>query len=190
MISEPVWENYRQWLLKTHEESHAKSIFLYSKRYADVLKNPSSASRLLMLTKDMRRVVMSSLSNLSKFLGVYDQWKQIIANHALKWENTNNLETFLSILNTDFEETEAWFRKVIKVLPIDYATVLIFDYLTGLRPSEAALSCKLITELSEKNKLDQYLDKDLMMLQHFKFPSLFLRKSKKRIHFFHNARAT
>ena len=55
---------------------------------------------------------------------------------------------------------------------------MVFDVLTGLRPSEAAASCKLITELSEKNKLDLYLDKDLMMLQHFRFPDLFLRKSK------------
>lgn len=54
----------------------------------------------------------------------------------------------------------------------------MFDAITGLRPTEGALSCKLITELSEKDKLDLYLDKDLMMLQHFRFPELFLRKSK------------
>jgi intergrase/recombinase len=40
------------------------------------------------------------------------------------------------------------------------------------------MSCRLITELSEQNKLSNYLDKELMMLQHFRFPDLFLRKSK------------
>ncbi len=178
LISELIWENYGEWLLKTHTKGHAKSILIYSKKYASVLENPSLASQLLMLSKNMRRIVMSALSNLSKYLGVYDQWKKTITNYDLKWENTNNLDTFLSILNTNFEETETWLRQVIKSVPKDYATVLIFDTLTGLRPTEAALSCKLITELSEKNQLDCYLDKDLMMLQHFKFPDLFLRKSK------------
>ena len=55
---------------------------------------------------------------------------------------------------------------------------MVFDALTGLRPSEACMSCRLISELSDKNMLEQYFDKDLMMLQHFKFPNLFLRRSK------------
>jgi hypothetical protein len=131
-----------------------------------------------MLSKDVRRVAMSSLSNLSKYLGVYEQWRQTIRNHGLKWENTTSLETFLSILNTNLEETEMWLKQVIQKLPKDYSTVLMFDVLTGLRPNETAMSCNLITELSEGNKLDSYLDRELMMLQHFRFPDLFLRKSK------------
>ena len=63
-------------------------------------------------------------------------------------------------------------------MPREYSTVLIFDVLTGLRPTEAVNSCKLITELSEKGKLNTYLDRELMMLQHFRFPELFLRNSK------------
>ncbi|MCK5627993.1 hypothetical protein KAI12_00865 [Candidatus Bathyarchaeota archaeon] len=121
---------------------------------------------------------MSSLSNLSKFLGVYDQWKQTIKRFGLKWENTNNLETFLSILNTDLNEVEDWIKQLIPKMPRNYASVLVFDALTGLRPTEATHSCSLITKLSEQNKLDKYLDTKLMMLQHFRFPKLFLRKSK------------
>jgi len=71
-----------------------------------------------------------------------------------------------------------WLKQVIQKLPKDYSTVLMFDVLTGLRPNETAMSCNLITELSEGNKLDSYLDRELMMLQHFRFPDLFLRKSK------------
>jgi intergrase/recombinase len=177
-ISEDIWENFGVWLLKTHRERHAKEILRYAKRFAFVLEKPSQASQLLMLSKDVRRVAMSSLSNLSKYLGVYEQWRQTIRNHGLKWENTTSLETFLSILNTNLEETEMWLKQVIQKLPKDYSTVLMFDVLTGLRPNEAAMSCNLITELSEGNKLDSYLDRELMMLQHFRFPDLFLRKSK------------
>jgi hypothetical protein len=175
---EEQWSNFGYWLLKTHTRAHAKEILRYSKRFYLILEKPSLASQLLMLSKDVRRVAMSSLSNLSKFLGVYENWKQTIKNFGLKWENTSNLEAFLSILNSNLEETETWLRQVIQKLPKDYSTVLVFDVLTGLRPTEAAVSCRLITELSEKNKLDLYLDKDLMMLQHFRFPDLFLRKSK------------
>ncbi|MGD0495496.1 MAG: integrase [Candidatus Bathyarchaeia archaeon] len=178
MINDAIWENFGTWLLKTHKQRNAKEALRNAKKYAAILEKPSMASQLLMLNKDLRRVAMSSLSNLSKYLGVYDQWKQTIRNYGLKWENTTSLETFLSILNSNLEETEIWLRQVIKKLPSDYSTILVFDVLTGLRPSEAAMSCKLITDLSNMNKLDSYLDGDLMMLQHFRFPDLFLRKSK------------
>jgi hypothetical protein len=177
-ISEELWQNFGSWLLKTHRRKHAIEILRYAKRFAFVLEKPSLASQLLVLSKDVRRVTMSSLSNLSKYIGVYEQWKQTIRNYGLKWENTSNLETFLSIFNSNLDEAKTWLKLVIQKLPKDYSTILVFDALTGLRPSEAALSCKLITELSDSNKLNMYLDKDLMMLQHFRFPDLFLRKSK------------
>ena len=150
----------------------------YAGRFAVVLERPNMASQLLLLNKDLRRVAMSALSNLSKFLGVYEQWKYTIRNYGLKWENTSSLEAFLSILNSNLEETEEWLKTVIQKLPRGYSTVLVFDALTGLRPTEAAISCKLISELSDQNKLNLYLDRDLMMLQHFRFPDLLLRKSK------------
>jgi len=177
-LSEEIWENFGYYLLKTHREKHAKEILRYAKRFSLILEKPGLASQLLVLSKDVRRMAMSALSNLSKYLGVYEQWKQIIRNYGLKWENRNSLETFLSILNSNIEETEKWLKEVIRKLPKEYSAILVFNALTGLRPTEAAMSCKLITELSEKDKLDSYLDKDLMMLQHFRFPDLFLRHSK------------
>jgi intergrase/recombinase len=178
MNNEVIWENFGVWLLKTHKRRNAIDLLRCAKKYSVILENPSFASELQTLSKEMRRTVMSSLSNLSKYIGVYDRWKQIIRNHGLKWENTTSLETFLSILNSNIEQTETWLKQVIQKLPSEYATVLVFDVLTGLRPSEAATSCNLITELSENQNLPKYLDKELMMLQHFRFPEVFLRKSK------------
>ncbi len=172
------WNNYATYLFKTHRANHAAEILRQSKRHAIILYKPNMASQLLLLSKDMRRMAMSSLSNLSKFLGVYDSWKQTIRNYGLKWENTNSLETFLSILNTNINEAKIWLLQAVRKLPKNYGTVLVFDALTGLRPTEAVNSCKLITDLNEKNKLSFYLDNDLMMLQHFRFPDLFLRGSK------------
>jgi intergrase/recombinase len=173
-----LWRDFEVWLLKTHRPKNAKELFRYAQRFAYILEKPGLASQLLMLTKDVRRLAMSSLSNLSKYLGIYEQWKQTIRNFGLKWESTSCLEAFLSILNSDVNETETWLKQVIQKLPKEYSTVLVFDALTGLRPNEAVMSCRLITELSEKKILDRYSDKDLLMLQHFKFPELFLRRSK------------
>jgi len=135
-------------------------------------------SQLKAMNKDKRRMVMSSLSNLAKYLGVYEQWQQIRRNHGLKWEKRSALEAFLSILNSNVNDTTDWIKEVIKVLPKKYATVVTFTALTGLRPSEACASCKLITELANKDSLHEYLDSDLMMLQHFKYKQQFLRGSK------------
>jgi intergrase/recombinase len=46
--------------------------------------------------------------------------------------------------------------------------------LTGLRPDEA---CKSIILLQKER--DNYLRKDLMVLEHFKYPDIFLRRTKK-----------
>jgi hypothetical protein len=121
---------------------------------------------------------MASLSNLSKYLGIYEYWKDIIKNHGLKWEKRSALETVIDILNSNLEDTKIWLKKAIPKLPNEYGSVLIFDVLTGLRASESCLSCKLITELAEGNRLNQYLDGELMMLQHFRFKELFLRHNK------------
>jgi intergrase/recombinase len=63
-------------------------------------------------------------------------------------------------------------------LPPQNGAVLLFDALTGLRPQEAATSCRLISELTEQNKLNDYLNDEFYMLEHFKYKDLFLRKCK------------
>lgn len=150
----------------------------YSKEYVNVFAHPETASTILLLNKSKRRLVMSALANLAKYLGVYEYWKGIVRNAGLQWEKRSGLETIVSILNTDIEDVKKWLLDVVSILPKDCSTVVVFEALTGLRPSEACNSCRLITELSEVHELHNYLDEDLMMLQHFKFPKLFLRKSK------------
>lgn len=123
-------------------------------------------------------MVMASLANLTKYLGLYDQWKQAVKSYGLKWERNTALDTFISILNSNLEDVKLWLKNLIVKLPKPYASLLVFASLTGLRPTEACTSCSLITNLSEIGRLDDYLDKELMMLQHFKFPKLFLRRCK------------
>ena len=146
-----------------------------STKYCYILGNPSKASDLLNLSKDSRRVAMSSLANLSKFLGIYDHWKRIVSNAGLKWENRSPLEAVLSILNTKLSDTKPWLKEALQTLPRQHSVVLLFDALTGLRPQEAAKSCRLISELTEQGKLTDYLNDEFYMLEHFKYKELFLR---------------
>jgi integrase len=172
------WQEYKEYIFKNFSHGYAKDVFRLSKKYAEVLEDPQKASKLSMLPKCKRKGVMSSLSNLAKYLGVYQYWKAIMKNHGLKWERRSALEAIIDILNTNLEDTKAWLRKAIPKLPKEHGTVLVFDVLTGLRPSEACNSCKLITKLAKNDRLDQYLDRELIMLQHFRFKELFLRRNK------------
>ena len=123
-------------------------------------------------------MVMASLANLSKYLGVYSQWKQTVRDHGLKWERGTALDTFINILNSNLENVKAWLKDLLSKLPKTYASVLVFTSLTGLRPTESCNSCSLITKLHKTNKLEKYFDEDLSMLQHFRYPELFIRKCK------------
>jgi hypothetical protein len=174
------WKSFEAWVRKTH---HCKSDSIlntvrYAKKYCYVLFHPSEASVLQTFSRDKRRITMASLANLSKYLGIYEWWKYIVKSAGLKWERRTSLEVITDILNSNMEDIKQWLIEVIQKLPKHHSTVLVFNALTGLRPTEGCMSCKLITELSSKGELNKYLDQDLMMLQHFKYKELFLRKSK------------
>ncbi|HIE15057.1 TPA: hypothetical protein EYP70_07280 [Candidatus Bathyarchaeota archaeon] len=174
------WDSFEDWVRKTHHKGSesVSGTVRYAKRYSFILFNPSEASILQTFTRDKRRLVMASLANLSEYLGIYDWWKYIVEKADLKYEKRTSLEVVTDILNSHIKGTKQWLLKAVKTLPKPHSTVLVFNALTGLRPTEGCLSCKLITELSSKRELNKYLDKELMMLQHFKFKDLFLRKSK------------
>ena len=66
-----------------------------------------------------------------------------------------------------------WLNDKCSRLPEKYAEVLKFNTLTGLRPSEAYMSIKLIHDNTEN-----YIDNDTKILEHFRFP-YFIRRTKK-----------
>jgi len=172
------WIAYKKWLSQNHVPRYTSELLRYAKKYAYVLGNPRQASDLNVLSRDLRRLVMASLANLSKYLGIYSSWRKLVKDNGLKWEKRSALETFVDIFETNLNDTKTWLFQVIRKLPPKYATVEIFTALTGLRPSEAVNSCRLIVELSSEDRLGEYLDEELMMLKHFKFKELFLRGCK------------
>lgn len=140
------WGGFRDWLSKDHAERNVGDLLRNARRYYNVLLDPTRASEMAGLSKSSRRRAMASLANLSKFLGIYDYWRGIMRNNGLKWEGRSTLDIVVNILNTDLSEVKTWLRKALKELPGEHGAILVFAALTGLRPREATMSCRLISE--------------------------------------------
>jgi intergrase/recombinase len=121
---------------------------------------------------------MAALANLAKFLGVYGSWKEIVSQAGLHWQKTSHLEAFLSMFNTNMDDVKSWFKDASEKLPEKYSVTLMFAAATGLRPDEACKSISLLSDLAEADKLCEYLNAQFSMLEHFRFPKLFIRGCK------------
>jgi hypothetical protein len=134
-----------------------------------------NAQSLLVLSNEKRLQVMKSLSVLSKYMGCYENWKHIKERYQLKWSNENSVETFKKIINEDnsFDNLLEWLRNTCSQISKTHRNIFFYCTLTGLRPDEACKSIALV-----KEKIDNYLDKNIMILKHFEFPNIFIRRTK------------
>jgi len=173
---EEFWVKFQEYLLKVYNKHTAKVRLLYAKKYYHILKE-SNAQELLTLSNDKRIHVMKALAALSKYLGCYDLWKDIIERYQLKWSNEDAVQIFQNITNTDHDISSMikWLKDAYSKLPKSYGNILLFNALTGLRPEEAIQSIKL---LHNNESCNNYL-KDNIILEHYKFPSIFIRRTKK-----------
>ncbi|MGD9534526.1 MAG: integrase [Candidatus Nitrosocosmicus sp.] len=149
-------------------------LYRYAIQYKHVLsENPSELSTY---PNSKRRHIMRALAAYSKFTGQYNRWQTIRKQYQFKWSATDSLTGFHNILkqNGDFTKMIEWVTKTMKSHP-RFANILMFNVLVGLRPQEAIDSFNLL--LSDKR--EEYLSKDEKLLEHFKFPDIFLRRTKK-----------
>jgi intergrase/recombinase len=120
---------------------------------------------------------MKALASLSKFIGEYDVWKNIIQRYQLKWSDSNkSIKVFNAIFQNEgntYSSMLSWIRNVISVLPEEYQSIILFTSLSGLRPEESQKAIWLI-----KTRECEYIDKDRGILKHYQFPSIFLRQTK------------
>jgi hypothetical protein len=93
------WTQFQEYLKRAGTEHTAKVRLSYARKYLSVLSE-GDAKELLMFSNDKRTHVMKSLASLSKFIGCYDVWKEIIDRHQLKWA-TGGVEVFNNILNSN-----------------------------------------------------------------------------------------
>lgn len=93
---------------------------------------------------------MKALAYLSKYLGKYDLWLEIVRKYQLKWAESNkSTKVFKSIFDSDsngesIDKMINWIKDVSKKLSSEYKNILLFNTLTGLRPNEAQRAIYLI----------------------------------------------
>jgi hypothetical protein len=149
-------------------------LYRYATQYKHILsKNPSELSTY---PNSKRRHIMMALAAYSKFTGQYNKWQTIRKEYQFKWSAMDSLAGFHNILKQDGDFTKMieWVTMIMKTHP-RFANILMFNVLVGLRPQEAIDSFNLL--LSDKRQ--EYLSKDEKLLEHFKFPDIFLRRTKK-----------
>jgi len=149
--------------------------FNYARKYIDFLDNPSKIDTI---PNSNKTNVLRALVCLSKFLGMYLDFKAKMKQYGIKWSHNNSMDSFLSILRRDHSDLLEWYRRAINILNDNERLYLKFMLYTGLRMSEGIKSFNKIIELSKQNKINDYYNKDLNTLEHFKYAQDFLRNSK------------
>jgi intergrase/recombinase len=122
---------------------------------------------------------MSALASLAKFKGQYDRFQWLKQTFNLKWSSgQESLQSFNRFFNPDMslESMLQQIAKMISKTPRIMGQIIKFACLTGLRPAEAIESVRLI---NDKEEFTKYYNPERQALEHFRFPSLFLRQTKK-----------
>jgi Archaeal phage integrase len=165
---------FKQYL-PAQRKRNWKQILLKAAKHGHILET-GDASEILTFSSTKRRHVMEALVCLSKYQGTYNTWKEIKEKYQLKWTSPDSLEVFQSIFNNEknYSAMLSWLKNAIAQIPKPYANILIYNTLTGLRPAEACQSIALI-----QSDLQNYLKQDKMILEHYRYPEIYIRNSKK-----------
>jgi hypothetical protein len=144
------------------------------RRHLDCLNNPS---KLLSLTPETKANVMKALICLSKHLGYYLQFKETLKQYGIRWVRPDSFESFVKIMNNNHGDLIDWYKRACSILDENERLYLRFMLLSGLRMSEGIQAFNLIIELHNRNRLNEYFNEELSMLEHYKYRQ-FLRNTK------------
>ena len=176
------WNAFKEWLYRDKSEHYAKDLWHYARRYQHCLFN-GDLSEIALLSEGKRRMALASLGNLAKFLGVYNQWKETVQRHGIKWIEVETKDKRIIQRLTkaiDVNDIYKWIKSV-KEKRMELSCFMDFMAITGLRLVEAVESYNLIIKLAKEGKLNEYYDSEREVLEHYKFRHLFLRKGKKAL---------
>jgi len=173
------WGAFRKWLENNFSYNYAKNSFNYAKRFCHVLFS-GDGSVLLGISEGLRKTVMAALSNLSKFLGAYECWREIITNYGLRWTSGKSEDFVISRITHTKNNSSVldWARKVKAEIP-ELSVFIDFMLFSGLRLREAVNSWNLIIDLARAGRLSEYYNEENEALEHYRFKTLFMRRGKK-----------
>ena len=172
-------DSFKRFLDRNHSPKTSKDILYYAKIYGSCLLE-QDFSKLNNFSISKKRHALAALSNLAKFLGIHEDFKKLVKDYGLKWENVKAEDLLISRL-TKFEtqgSVIAWTKKVKEEWPC-FGAFMDFITVSGLRCVEAIESCNLIIDLSRQGKLNEYYNAEKEVLEHFRFKQIFIRNNKK-----------
>ena len=174
------WEAFRDWLVKNGKtERWARYLVNYAKPFQECLAT-KDLSKLRDLPETQRPNAIKGLAALSKYLGIYEDFKLLLSNYGLKWAGKSSTDIIIDRLTKvdDSGEVFLWIRQVKAARP-ELSDLLNLMATTGMRYEEAIESYNLIIELSRKRKLADYYNAEKGTLEHFRFKDIFIRHNKK-----------
>jgi hypothetical protein len=173
------WIRFKTYLFMEYLPVTAKDRLRYAEKYAYCLLN-RGFSTLKLLTDSQRIHTMNALAVLSKFLGIYEDFKSLVKNYGLKWSGKKSSDLIIERLTKTVNPNEIfdWIRQVTKDIP-ELSDFMDLIAITGLRYNEAVESYNLIVKLARKQKLHDYFNFERETLEHFRFKETFIRRSKK-----------
>ena len=170
--------DFKQWLeAKEYSKSYISATMSYANRFSHILKN-GQLRELDQLSPHKKASAVKALSLLSKFQGSYSQFKSSLSEYGIKLERPNGLNAFLRILNSSNSDILQWFNDAVLVFRENEVLFVKFLLQSGLRTSEGINSFNQTIELSKEGKLSDYYDSELNVLCHFKYPKVFIRRTK------------
>ena len=155
----------------------------YAKKYHQILLLSDdgryrNAQSLLQMHGDKRIHIMKAISSLARFSGQVPAWYEIKQRYNLTWSTGNEkLDAFQRFFDDgkSLDSMLQWVRDALKILPAQMGEAIKWSTLTGLRTAESLQAIRLI---NDPIAFKTYYDSDRQILQHFKFPELFLRRTK------------
>ena len=124
------------------------------------------------------RHIMASFANLTKFLGIYEEYKNRLKSYDIKWTNPDTaFNGFLAIFSKNHDTIPQYIKDIQSILTPSERVFFKFLSITGLRKNEAIVSFNMIIKLHTEGKLGEYYNEKLSVLEHFKY-KVFLRRTK------------
>ena len=178
------WQQFHNFLLQRMTEKTAEDRLRYAKQYyAHLLSKKfeiEQIGHLQQLPPNKRIHIMKALSSLARFTGQTDNWQAIRKRYGLQWSTgTEKIDAFTRFFDSsrDLDIMLQWLREAIAALSKDYANMFLFCTLTGIRGSECVEAVRLVQNMGN-NTLNQYYNPDQQVLQHYRFPDIFIRRTK------------
>jgi len=134
---------------------------------------------------------MKAISSLATFTGRVELWRQIRQQHGLQWSTgIEKIDAFTRFFDNDksLDVMLEWLKEAVHTLDPNYANLLLFCTLTGMRGSEAVESIRLLASSPIRDNVSsgkqigsytiRYYDPGRKILQHYLYPNIFIRRTK------------